>query len=567
MKKMLMAMVLVLAMAGIAQATYVVYSGEGDQTIAPTTAVVGAAITALTWTYTFKTHNATNGYVVKFAFPDAKFATGTPVLTGTNATKSNISAYWQESGVTYLKITGSAASINDTLILTIPLAKCPDLAGTRGFKIYSVTNSSAITNTAGTAANATITVSAVCDWVASAPTPVILNDYKKAYVFELNNNQALVNGFVKLSMPNDTWTSITTTADIPGSVSVTSATGIADPVVASDGLSMLIAIPTLAVNQKITITFPDMEGLTPEATPLKTTYGINQQFRVQAVAAMWTSTSLPTYTPQVTPTGTIAETATATPAATSTSTYSVQKWSTFACKTFEALTPIPTATGTTIVGKFAVWVPSATVVLSASYTSKGTNLTLTGGAVGMTKQIKSTNAMFNKYGSFMDTTMSTMFDADMYGAYTVTGYVGYWDLYNDGAWRTNTSNAIALYKVPVFDDVNTEISNGVLTVEKVENSFCDATTPLFVTIYADTRYVYDADIFGNSPAVFYARVVGDDAANNTLTSYVLTGSGLYSGKGFINPIFTAEDVINYDLITGSDNEWNLNLLTIPLPAR
>lgn len=228
-----------------------------------------------------------------------------------------------------------------------------------------------------------------------------------------------------------------------------------------------------------------------------------------------------------------------------------------ACRSAATETPVsyPTAA---VNGNFSFLVPTPTVCLTLTTLANGYQFNTNDTALTSAKTVYSMGtAIKNRSGVFNPTD---------FGSYSCSGVVFFKDVNNDGELRSNTTSAITVYKMPVVTSVGEAVANGLLVPESVENSFCNATTPLLVTIYADAQYFYDADIFGNSTAVFYAREVGSDAANVTFTSYVLVGN-VPTGKGFINPVIPAESVLNIDLITGSDNEWNLRLLRAPLPAR
>ena len=228
-----------------------------------------------------------------------------------------------------------------------------------------------------------------------------------------------------------------------------------------------------------------------------------------------------------------------------------------ACRSAATETPVAYPT-TAVSGNFSFLYPTPTVCITLTTFADGYSFNTNDTALTDAKSYYSFGTKIKGY--------SSAFKPTDFGSYACSAAVTYRDVNNDGSMVSNTTGTISLYKIPAIADVGEAVANGLIAAENVENSFCDATTPLFVTIYAVDQYVYDADIFGNSPAVFYAREVGTDAANVTFTSYVLVGS-IAEGKGFINPVIPAQSVLNIDLVTGADNEWNLRLLRVPLPTR
>lgn len=538
-------------------------SGDGTQSIAPSSAVVDATTTALTWTYTVATHNMAGGVVV-FKFPNGQWAGTAPTVTSTAAVLGTLSAYWQESGVTYCKVTVVSATVADTIVLTVPKVKCPDLVGANGFTILQATDSTDMSDVTSIAANTTLTVSAVGEFISSAPTPVILTTYNGVQNVVVNANQAITTGYLKVTLPNSSWGPISVATAAAGYVSITAAIGMPTPIVATDGLSMVIAVPTLAANQKVTVTFPSRAAVTPAVGGLKTTYGINQQFNVALCNAIYTATTQSTPTPANTPKSGTA-TYTASPTLTTVPTRTAAQLLAFAQQTFTARTPAPTVTGTVSVGKWDVWVATPTVVLTVTYSDDGRLIIYGTGNNPSLKTIQfGTSGGMYSLGTEQATGYITVDPPALYGSYTITYLTRWRDALNDGEWRTNTKTT-TYYKLPIFLSKAQAYNDGLLTRESFMGiSVKDASAPLFVTKYAVARYMAYADVWSNTnPATF---VVANQANSITYCAIALPSTGAY-GNPTINPVFAAETYIYCSKTAGADNIYNGIFYTIPLPTR
>ena len=536
MKKVLFLVLALLVPFGLLAAT----AGNGTVTVSPETAGTGANFTfnEFTFTCTVAANNMSDGQFY-FKLPTG-WATGL-TMTTTGGNMSSVTGFksWTDAGSTYhgVEAVGTVgATFNIVMSVTVTT-----VAEAYTFTFYTADATKNTYSASAIATNPAITVASSNNpitWLTLFPaltaTPVILTTEKSKLVYTGQFNQAVSGGQIIFNLdPGNnygilastrpsplTWVAQALTSDKSNAVVVNARVGVfASPT--CNGTQCIVPILTAAAEE----TFEIIYGR-PTATPA---LGPQGAYYSDGVALKFRSHA---YFPA----------ATVTPQAMPTAFYNVK-------------------------GKVGhlVMVATPTVVMTPVYNGDKVELRLSGWS-GSDKKVVSSGNTLQLMGSKNSTNSSYMFNPAPYGSYSITGILGWTDELNDNLYRTNTSNAVVQYKLPEIANVDESILNGLIQLGYVENATVKAAAPLYVTIFASDTYVYDADIFGNSAAVFYARTVGEDAANVTYTSYVLTGV-LPTAKGFSNYIIPAEDLVEYDLITGDDNEFNLRIMTVPLPTR
>ena len=534
MKKLVLAIVLCLVFVPVFAAT----SSSGGVAVSPATALTGDNFHFNTLTYTYTaTTNVVSGVIV------GKIPTGWPAVAasaitmGGTAVEAKKAMTWTFAGSNYFGCTVTSA--NEGTVTFAMAVTIPATAGAYVFKFSEADFDANTYNAVELPGYVTVTVSSSSNpitWLSLSPdiaaTPNILTTdvskivYTGQFSAAVSGGQMILNldrgsnhGILASTNPSAvTWVAGALTSVRNNSIVINARAGVFGGSPTCNATQCVVAIGTAAAEETFEVIYGKPTA-TPDIGPQGTTYsdGLRIRFRSNAF--------------------------------------------------FPASTVTPQALPTTFVNSkgnegHLVMVPSATVVLTPSLNGESTVLNMSGFVKSHKRLVSSGGAVLGK-GDWNSTGASYLFSPQDYGAYTLTGIIGWYDELNDNLYRTNTTNAVTLYKLPDLSDMDLAKANGFLTQEAFTASANAAADPLHVTIYAATQYFVDADFYGLSAAAF-CRVV--DGSLNTVSTFTIPSDGTF-GTFDSGYVIAAEDVSTWYMQSAIPIEVNGILWRCSLPTR